>query len=102
MREVNGLDPVLNCLTKLNLRTPHDVIFAAATGLRPGEWIALERRDVDRDGRVVYVRRAFIQGELKRPKTDASLRAVPLQARALDIRFAQVKFAHAFEVRSSG
>src|SRR5438874_6309914 len=32
------------------------VIFAAATGLRPGEWIALERRDIDRAARVVYVR----------------------------------------------
>lgn len=60
------------------------ILFAAATGLRPAEWIALERRDVDRDGRVVYVRRAFTKGELKRPKTDASIRAVPLQARALD------------------
>ena len=35
------------------------VMFAAATGLRPGEWIALEQRDIDRDARVVYVRRAF-------------------------------------------
>ena len=60
------------------------IIFAAATGLRPAEWIALENRDIDRDGRVVYVRRAFTKGELKRPKTDASVRAVPLQARALD------------------
>jgi integrase len=60
------------------------IIFAATTGLRPAEWIALENRDVDRDGRVVYVRRAFTKGELKRPKTDASVRAVPLQARALD------------------
>lgn len=60
------------------------IIFAAATGLRPAEWIALEKRDVDRDGRVVYVRRAFTKGELKRPKTEASTRAVPLQARALD------------------
>src|SRR3954466_10274678 len=34
------------------------VMFAAATGLRPGEWIALERRDVDPVGCVVYVRRA--------------------------------------------
>jgi hypothetical protein len=27
------------------------VVFAAATGLRPGEWIALEQRDLDRDAR---------------------------------------------------
>ncbi len=60
------------------------IIFAAATGLRPAEWIALEKRDIDHDGRVVYVRRSFTKGELKRPKTEASMRAVPLQARALD------------------
>ncbi|MGH3029378.1 MAG: site-specific integrase [Gaiellaceae bacterium] len=60
------------------------ILFAAATGLRPAECIALEKRDVDRDGRVVYVRRAFTRRELKRPKTEASVRAVPLQARALD------------------
>jgi hypothetical protein len=59
------------------------IIFAAATGLRPAEWIALEKRDVDRDGRVVYVRRSFTKGDLKRPKTETSMRAVPLQARAL-------------------
>src|SRR5215207_4816107 len=29
------------------------VLFAAATGLRPGEWIALEHRDIDRDARVL-------------------------------------------------
>jgi len=60
------------------------ILFAAATGLRPAEWIALEKRDVDRKERVVYVRRSFTRGELKIPKTEASLRAVPLQARALD------------------
>jgi integrase len=60
------------------------ILFAAATGLRPAEWIALEKRDIDRDGRVLYVRRAFTRGELKRPKTDASIRAVPLQTKALD------------------
>src|ERR671935_183025 len=59
-------------------------LFAAATGLRPSEWIALEKRDVDRKERVVYVRRSFTRGELKYPKTEASMRAVPLQARALD------------------
>jgi integrase len=60
------------------------VLFAAATGLRPAEWIALETRDIDRAERVVYVRRSFTRGELKLPKTEASQRAVPLQARALD------------------
>ena len=60
------------------------ILFAAATGLRPAEWIALEKRDVDRKERVVYVRRSFTRGELKIPKTEASMRAVPLQARALD------------------
>jgi integrase len=33
--------------------------------------------------RVVYVRRSFTRGELKIPKTEASTRAAPLQARAL-------------------
>ncbi len=60
------------------------ILFAAATGLRPAEWIALEKRDVDPKERVVYVRRSFTRGELKVPKTEASMRAVPLQARALE------------------
>ncbi len=60
------------------------IIFAAATGLRPAEWIALEKRDINFEERVVYVRRSFTRRELKLPKTEASLRAVPLQARALD------------------
>jgi integrase len=56
------------------------IVFAAATGLRPGEWIALEHRDLDRDARVVYVRRTFAHGRLLRTKTRRSVRAVPLQA----------------------
>ena len=59
------------------------VVFAAATGLRPGEWMALEHRDIDRDERVAYVRRAWRNGRLKCPKTDTSVRAVPLQEVAL-------------------
>jgi hypothetical protein len=60
------------------------VIFAAATGLRPAEWLALEWCDVDLKARVVYVHRSFTKGRLKCPKTDASRRAVPLQRIALD------------------
>jgi integrase len=69
---------------RLTLRYAPMVIFAAATGLRPAEWVALEKRDVDREARVVYVRRSFTKGRLKCTKTEASRRAVPLQAIALD------------------
>jgi integrase len=69
--------------TELGPRYGPLVLFAAATGLRPGEWIALEHRDIDRDARVVYVRRAYRNGRVKWPKTEASIRAVPLQTIAL-------------------
>ena len=59
------------------------VVFGAATGLRPAEFVALERRDVDRDGGVVYVRRQLVRGRIKHTKTRRSVRAVPLQAAAL-------------------
>src|SRR5216117_4139127 len=60
------------------------ILFAAATGLRPSEWVALEKRAVPPHARVVYVRRSFTRRELKVPKTEASMRAVPPQARAVD------------------
>ena len=61
------------------------VTFAAETGLRPCEWLALERREVDKAGRVVYVEREHVGGETKPyGKTAASRRRVPLTARALD------------------
>jgi integrase len=60
------------------------ILFAAATGLRPAEWLALEWRDIDLEARVVYVHRSFTKGRLKCPKTEASRRAVPLQTIALE------------------
>jgi integrase len=60
-------------------------IFAGGTGLRPEEWIALERRDVDREHRVVSVQRVFANGKLSEyPKTDRSRRRVPLRMRVLE------------------
>jgi integrase len=50
------------------------VKFAAATGLRPAEWAAIERRDVDKVRRLVFVRGT---------KTHKSRREVPLTASAL-------------------
>src|SRR6266540_3660498 len=69
--------------TELGPRYGPLVLFAAATGLRPGEWIALEHRDIDREAGVLYVRRAYRNGRIKWPKTEASVRAVPLQTIAL-------------------
>jgi integrase len=57
--------------------------FAAATGLRPEEWIALERRDVDRRARVVNVLRSVSDGEVvELGKTSGARRQVPLSRRA--------------------
>ena len=56
------------------------VTFAAATGLRPAELVALERRDADEAGGVVYVRRQFVCGQVKHTKTRRSTRSVPLQS----------------------
>ena len=59
------------------------VVFATETGLRPEEWVALERRDVRGD--VVTVQRAYtVPGGLKEyGKTARSRRSVPLSDRAL-------------------
>jgi integrase len=58
--------------------------FAAATGMRPEEWIALERQDVDRVAGVVRVVRTHVEGVSKPyAKTSASVREVPLSGLAL-------------------
>jgi len=58
--------------------------FAAATGLRPEEWQALERRGIDRRSGVVTVARTVSDGEIvELGKTARSRRQVPLTRRAL-------------------
>jgi integrase len=57
--------------------------FAAATGLRPEEWLALERRDVDRRAGIVNIRRTVSDGVIvELAKTSASRGQVPLSRRA--------------------
>jgi integrase len=59
--------------------------FAAATGLRPEEWQALERRDVDRPRRLLTVSRTVSGGEVvELGKTSGARPQVPLSRRALE------------------
>ncbi len=70
---------------ELGTRDAALVRFAAETGLRPCEWIALERRDIDRTAGVVLVEREHVEGVTKPyGKTAASRRRVPLTLRALE------------------
>jgi integrase len=58
--------------------------FAAATGLRPEEWMALERRDVDRAAGLIHVRRTVSDGQVvELGKTSRSRRQVPLSRRGI-------------------
>lgn len=82
-RPFESWDELDTVAERLGSRLGPMVIFAAATGMRPGEWVALEHRDIDRDARVAYVKRSFSKGRLRCTKTESSVRAVPLQARAL-------------------
>jgi integrase len=59
-------------------------IFAVGTGLRPEEWIALERSDIDREARLVRVCKRFTDGELKQGTKTVPERFVPLRARVLE------------------
>jgi integrase len=58
--------------------------FANGTGLRPEEWIALERADIDRKTRLVRVSKRFSGGELKPGTKTVPERFVPLRQRAID------------------
>jgi integrase len=56
-------------------------LAAAMTGLRQGELVALRWRDVDWSAGVVRVARSYSRGQLGRPKSRRSIRAVPMADR---------------------
>ncbi len=87
-REVEAFDTLdtLDAIgEELSERYAQLPVFVALTGLRPEEWMALERRDIDRQAGVAHIRRVYTAGEIKLVgKNSRSLRAVPLPARALE------------------
>ncbi len=76
-RPFESWDQIKALTAHLNAVTGPRIVFGAATGLRPAELVALEQRDLDLTGGVVYVRHQFVRGQVKQPKTRRSIRAVP-------------------------
>lgn len=63
------------------------VIFAAGTGLRPGEWAALERSDLDLQGSrpsVTVRQRLTKDGKIKSETRDGKHRRVPLRQKVIE------------------
>ena len=59
-------------------------ILVTGCGLRPEEWLGLERRDVDTRARVLHVRRVYTDGRLKEyGKPSRARRRIPLRARVV-------------------
>lgn len=59
------------------------VVFAAETGLRTNEWMATERRDIDRANPAVAVARRWARGQAT-PYPKTQRRRVPLTPRAVE------------------
>ncbi|WP_269519531.1 tyrosine-type recombinase/integrase [Alteromonas sp. BMJM2] len=64
-------------------------MFAAWTGMRISEWMALAWEDVDFTQRTVKVQRSVVSHDLKVPKTKSSIRTIHLLGQAYDILVAQ-------------
>jgi len=64
----------------LNIPEPRRTLTLsdAATALRVSELLGLMWMDLDFEGKVIYVRRAYVWGRLKEPKSKASKAPVPM------------------------
>jgi integrase len=73
-------------LSKLPQRLPRAMVgVALLTGVRRGELFALRNRSFDKEARCLRISEAVYEGTFDDPKTDASVRVVPLPASAVDL-----------------
>jgi len=81
---VYTLDELDAIAAELSARYRPLLAFGSSTGLRPEEWGAAERSDVDRHEAVLNVRRTISSGNVvELAKTSRSRRQVPLSPRAI-------------------
>jgi hypothetical protein len=95
--EIDALDEELGVDVERGVAYGPLVVFVAETGLRTNEWVALERRDVDKAAQVVTVQRRFADGVLTNFPEDRALAArhSPDGARTRRLRAATGAAAHA-------
>jgi integrase len=79
-------DEVMAVADELSDRYRAIPILGVGTGLRPGEWIALQVGDIDWEARTLTVRRAYDSNDrrVKEIKTKTRGRLVPLRSRVLE------------------
>jgi len=76
-------DEISRLVQELAPRDAALVVFAAETGLRTNEWMATERRDVDRENPAVAVSRRWAKGQAT-PYPKTQRRRVPLTPQAVE------------------
>ncbi|WP_244073483.1 tyrosine-type recombinase/integrase [Nitrosomonas sp. PY1] len=85
-------EEITRILNELTGQAKNLIQFAFYSGLRTSELIALRWQDVDFDNNRVFVRQAYVRGQLKSTKTKSGKREVTLQPQAKEALFNQKTF----------
>jgi integrase len=75
-KRVLSIDELRIILAALHLRDKLIISLAGISGLRPGEILALQWRDVHDDG--LHIQRGIYRGHIQTPKTQTSVRTAAI------------------------
>lgn len=70
---------------------PNIIKFMASTGMRPGEIIALTKKDIDFEKRTINVNKSVMKGKVGLPKTRSSVRVIDMLDGAYEALKSQLK-----------